>query len=165
MFLCLVTSLLLHGEKDFAEKASCVQNCSVFNLFKKNEYNNGSFPNPRHQRAIWVTKRCPETMGRTPSRAHRRQFCPGLKSWQLRFGFSVTYFLLSSCAQWSGKNKNRDVSTGPLSRPFAHSLALLIHSLAPDCLLRSRPPLCSLVRSLAHFANFAHSLAHGKVNY
>ena len=63
-------------------------------------------------------------------------------------------------ALWSGTNKNREVSTGPLARPFARSLAPLTRSLAPDCSLRSRPPLCSLVRSLAHFA---HSLARGKV--
>ena len=68
---------------------------------------------------------------------------------------------------WSGTNKNRDVSTGPLARPFArslapltHSLAPLTHSLAPDYSLRSRPPLRSLFRSLAHFA---HSLAREKV--
>ena len=55
--------------------------------------------------------------------------------------------------------------TGPLARPFAHLLAPLTRSLAPDCSLRSRPPL----RSRAHFthslAHFAHSLARGKVNY
>ena len=43
-------------------------------------------------------------------------------------------------AMWTGTNKNRDVSTGPLTRLFARSLA----------------------RSLAHFA---HSLARGKVNF
>ena len=47
---------------------------------------------------------------------------------------------------WSGTNKNRDVSTGPLARPFACSLAPLTHSLAPDYSLRSRS-LCSLSRS------------------
>ena len=57
--------------------------------------------------------------------------------------------------------KNTDVSTGPLARPFARLLAPLTRSLAPDCSLRSRPPLHSLVRSLAHFA---HSLARGTVN-
>ena len=57
--------------------------------------------------------------------------------------------------------KNTDCSAGPLARPFAHSLAPLTRSLAPDYLLRSRPPLRSLVRSLAHFA---HSLARGTVN-
>ena len=57
----------------------------------------------------------------------------------------------------SGTDKNRDVSTGLLARPFAHLFAHRAHSFA--C---SRPPLRSLVRSLAHFA---HSLAHGKVNF
>ena len=65
-------------------------------------------------------------------------------------------------ALWSGLNKNRDVSTGPIARPFPRSLAPLTRSLAPDCSLRSRPPLRSLIRSLAHFA---HSLARGKVNF
>ena len=51
-------------------------------------------------------------------------------------------------ALWSGTNRNRDVSTGPLARPFARSLAPLTRSLAPNCSLRSRPPLRSLVRSL-----------------
>ena len=63
--------------------------------------------------------------------------------------------------------KNRDVSTGPLAPPFACSLAPLTRSLALDCSLRSRPPLRSLVRSLAHFAHslahFAQSLARGTV--
>ena len=76
---------------------------------------------------------------------------------------------------WSKTARNPDVSTGPLARPFALSLALLtrLHapltrshthltcSLAPPCLLRSRDPLRSLIRLLAHFA---HSLARGKVN-
>ena len=57
--------------------------------------------------------------------------------------------------------KNPDVSTWTLARPFAHSLAPLICLLAPDCSLRPRPPLRSLVRSLAHFA---HSLARGTEN-
>ena len=65
-------------------------------------------------------------------------------------------------ALWSGTNKNRDASTGPLARPFARSLALLTRSLAPDCSLRSRLPLRSLICSLAHSA---HSLARGRVNY
>ena len=33
----------------------------------------------------------------------------------------------TTAALWSGTNKNRDVSTGPLSRPFARSLAPLTH--------------------------------------
>ena len=47
------------------------------------------------------------------------------------------------------RKKNTYVSIGPLARLFACSLA-------PDCSLRSHPPLRSLARSLAHFA---HSLA------
>ena len=62
---------------------------------------------------------------------------------------------------WSITAKNTDKSPGPLARPFARSLAPLTCSLAPDCSLRSRPPLRSLVRSLAHIA---HSLARGTVN-
>ena len=58
---------------------------------------------------------------------------------------------------WSITAKNTDCSTGPLARPFARSLAPLTGLLAPDCSLRSRPPLRSLVRSLAHFARTAHS--------
>ena len=50
-------------------------------------------------------------------------------------------------------------STGSLARPFARLLALLTRFLAPDCSLDSRPPLRSLICSLAHFA---HSLAHEK---
>ena len=51
-------------------------------------------------------------------------------------------------ALWSGSTKNGDVSTGPLARSFARSLAPLTRSLAPDC-------------SLAHFA---HSLTGGTLN-
>ena len=68
-------------------------------------------------------------------------------------------------ALWSETNKNRDVITGPLARPFAPSrspLSPLTRSLAPDCLLCLRPLLRSLVCSLAHSP---HSLARGKVNY
>ena len=72
------------------------------------------------------------------------------------FSFSgiVTWF--PSVSLWSITAKNTDCSTGPLAR----LLALLTRSLAPDCSLRSRPPLCLLVRSLAHFA---HSRARGTV--
>ena len=48
-------------------------------------------------------------------------------------------------ALWSGSTKNTDVSTGPLARLFAHSLAPLPDSLAPPCLPSSRPPLRLLV--------------------
>ena len=64
-------------------------------------------------------------------------------------------------ALWYRTNKSRDASTGPLACPFARSLAPLTRSLAPDCSLRSRPPLRSLVCSLAHFALFR---ASGTVN-
>ena len=64
-------------------------------------------------------------------------------------------------ALWSGTNNNRDVSTEPLTRPFARLPTPLTRLLAPDCWLRSRLPLRSLVRSLTHFAR---SLARGKVN-
>ena len=53
----------------------------------------------------------------------------------------------TTTALWSGSAKNQDVSTGPLARPFACSLAPLTCSLAPDCSLRSRPPLRSFPRS------------------
>ena len=65
-------------------------------------------------------------------------------------------------ALWLITAKNTDRSTGPLARPFARSLAPLTRLLAPDCSLRLCPPLRLLACSLAHFA---HSLAHGKVNY
>ena len=67
-------------------------------------------------------------------------------------------------ALWVRSNKNPDESTGPLARPFAHSLAPLTHSLAPPCLLCLRAPQRSHVRSLARFAHFTNSLARGKVN-
>ena len=51
------------------------------------------------------------------------------------------------------------LSTGPLAHLLAHSLALLTHSLAPHCLLRSRILVRSLICSLAHFA---HCRARGK---
>ena len=49
-------------------------------------------------------------------------------------------------------NKNRDVSTGLLARPFACLLTPLTRLLAPNCSLRLRPPslahsLCSLPHS------------------
>ena len=51
---------------------------------------------------------------------------------------------------WSRIVKNQDVSTGPLTRPFARSLAPLTHLLAPHNLFHSRAPLRSLARSIAH---------------
>ena len=49
-------------------------------------------------------------------------------------------------AEWFRTAKNRDVSTGPLTRPFARLLALLTHSLAP--LACSAALIRSLTRSL-----------------
>ena len=63
----------------------------------------------------------------------------------------------AAAALWSGTNKNRDVSTGPLARLFAHLLALLTRSPAPDC------TRAALARSLAR--SLVHSLAHGKINF
>ena len=40
-----------------------------------------------------------------------------------------------AAALWSGTNKNRNVSTGSLTRPFARSLAPLTYLFAPPCLL------------------------------
>ena len=106
-------------------------------------------------------------------------FCSVLLSTDLRVRASVCTFVHSlgsflsirsrvssmpahpSIALWSGTNKNRDISTGPLACAFARSLAPLTCLLALDCLLCSRLLLRSLVRSLAHFA---HSLARGKMN-
>ena len=56
----------------------------------------------------------------------------------------------STDALWSGTSKNRDVSTGPLAHPFARSLALLTHSLAPHCSLCWCATLCSFVHFPAH---------------
>ena len=64
-------------------------------------------------------------------------------------------------ALWSVTNKNRDVSTGPLARQLARSLAPLTHLLARHCSLRSRAPLRSLIRFLTHFT---HSLTRGTMN-
>ena len=71
---------------------------------------------------------------------------------------SSSSFSFSRNALWSGTNKNRDVSNGPLARPFACWLVLLTHSLALDCSLRSRPLLLSVVRLLAHIARSHRSL-------
>ena len=84
--------------------------------------------------------------------------------WQRDFPFTKTTPPLSRIFPlplWSRTAKNTDWSTGPLARPFAQSLAPLTRSLAPDCSLCLRPPLRSLVRLLAHFAQ---SLACGTVN-
>ena len=61
----------------------------------------------------------------------------------LRFFLSIFAFAL-----WARTIKNTNCITGPLALPFAHSLAPLTRSLAPHYLLRSRPPMRSLARSL-----------------
>ena len=75
----------------------------------------------------------------------------------------ITHFLTYGFtkALWARMTKNPDVSTGPLTRLFARSLAPLACLLALDYLLRLQAPLCSLARLLAYFA---HSLARGAVN-
>ena len=88
--------------------------------------------------------------GKTGSTRQKTGFLGG------QFGFGC-----ATKALWSETNMNRDVSTGTLARPFARLLAPLTRSLAPDCSLRSRPTLLSLIRSRAHFA---HSLAGGTKN-
>ena len=51
--------------------------------------------------------------------------------------------VIDNVTLWSGTNKNRDVSPGPLARPFARSLAPLTRLLAAHYSLRSRAPLRS----------------------
>ena len=58
-------------------------------------------------------------------------------------------------ALWSETNKNRDVNTGPLARPFARTA----HSFACFGLLASLAPSAALIRSLAR------SLTRGKENF
>ena len=60
--------------------------------------------------------------------------------------FHSVFSLLSKCAlaQWAGLVRNS------FARPSARSCALRTHSPAPHCSLRSRAPLCTLVRSLAY---------------
>ena len=53
-------------------------------------------------------------------------------------------------ALWSRTAKNPDVSTGPLSHPFALFLSPLTCSLARPCLFHLRAVLLSLIRSLTH---------------
>ena len=53
-----------------------------------------------------------------------------------------------SSALWARITMNTDWSTGPLARPFAHSLAPLTRLLAPHYSLRSRAPFVLLITSL-----------------
>ena len=48
--------------------------------------------------------------------------------------FSLLIYCFCSHSLWFGTTKNPDETTGPLSRPFAHSLVSLTHQLAPRCL-------------------------------
>ena len=61
--------------------------------------------------------------------------------------------VLGGDALWSGTNKNRDVSTRPFARSFAHLFALLTHLLAQ---LR----IAHFARVLSGAHSFACSLTH-----
>ena len=47
--------------------------------------------------------------------------------------FSLLIYYFCSHSLWFGTTKNPNETTGPLALPFAHSLVLLTHSLAPRC--------------------------------
>ena len=72
----------------------------------------------------------------------------------------VDDLVLSVDRRGGSEQPNWDVSTRPLTRPFARLLAPLTHPIAPPCLLCSHAPLriCSLARSLTY------SRARGEVN-
>ena len=73
----------------------------------------------------------------------------GLNTFQFFLALSPSSFTpWCWSSPWFKTNKNHNLTTGPLARPFARLLALLIHSLAPHYLLRSRATLCSFIRSL-----------------
>ena len=57
---------------------------------------------------------------------------------------------MGSMQSWLKRYEIDALGTGPFTPPFACSLAPLTQSLAPHCSLRSRAPLRSFVRSLAH---------------
>ena len=115
--------------------------------------------NSEKKKRIQKGERIQETrMGSLKEISGGRVLC----QWQSRIRGRPFIFLFRFYSPlWARTNKNTDWSCGPLARPFARSLAPLTRSLAPHYSLRSRPPLRSLVRSLAHFA---HSLARGTVN-
>ena len=73
-------------------------------------------------------------------------------------GTSGSSVLLGVKALWSRKNKNSDVTSGPLAHPFPHLLTLLTHLLALHRTLCSRSLLRSFICSLTH------SQGRGKVN-
>ena len=59
---------------------------------------------------------------------------------------SVSHDEELACTEVQNTKESR--RTGPLTRPFAHSLKLLTHLLTLHCLLRLRAPLCSFVKKL-----------------
>ena len=71
---------------------------------------------------------------RRRGRGHVRLFPPKVRNGEKQLHHEAEQ---NSIALWSGINKNQDVSTGPLARPFARSLAPLTRSLARS--LRSLP--------------------------
>ena len=65
---------------------------------------------------------------------------------------STSSVVLGVYALWSRKNKNPNVTSGPLAHPFLHLLPLLtlLTLLALHCTLHSRALLHSFICSLAH---------------
>ena len=90
-------------------------------------------------------------------RLRPRSRCGSIQLKQLNFGMSPSFLQSSS----SPSSFSSALWSKTLARPFPHSLTPLTRLLALDCSPHSRPPLRSLVRSLAHFA---HSLTRGTVN-
>ena len=73
--------------------------------------------------------------------------------------WAICLFKFLGYALWSRAIENRNkslLSIGPLTSPFARSLALLTHLLAPPCLLRAHTLRCNFC--FVH--SFAHSLTH-----
>ena len=70
----------------------------------------------------------------------------------------IDSWLFWTTAQWFRSAMNWVVSTGPLTRQFAHSLPPLTYLLAPHCSFCLRTLLCSFICSLTP------TQAHGKVN-
>ena len=106
--------------------------------------------------SLVFTKRCARgkilMAGGRPADGRWPALLAGRKLWDNR----ETRIERMSANVWACENKtqalrartsnNPDLSTGPLARPFARSLAQLTHLLAPPCLLRSRAPLRSFIR-------------------
>ena len=82
-----------------------------------------------------------------------------------RRGHRLVWFVYENNFLAHYGRKQPRIQTAVLGHSLVRSLVRsFTRLLAPDCSLRSRPPLRSLVRSLAHFAHFAHSLARETVN-